>query len=1051
MLKNYKLKAFYLCLFALAFLGSGQLLAQSQVVKGTVSSSTDGEALPGVTVLLKGSTTGTVTDLDGNFSLNLKEDVSDPILVFSFIGYVSQEISVGSRSVLDVSLEEDVTALEEVVVVGYGVQQKKLVTGATGQVKGDKLTALSTTDALSAMQGQVAGVNISSTSGQPGEGLKINIRGVGTIHNTGPLYIVDGVQTGDISYLNNSDIASIDVLKDAASAAIYGSQAANGVVLITTKTGSAGKAQWTFDSYYGIQQPTRQISMLDAQEYATIMNEAAINSGNLPYFTQDSIAQMGAGTDWVDQMIYDNAVMQNYALGVSGGSEKSTYSMSAGYTGQEGIVGGPDVSDYERFSFRLNSEHKFWNDVVTVGQHLTFSYMKKNGISVGNQYNNSFRGAFGVSPFLPMYDDAGNYLNNTANAGVMYQGQEWQPWNPGENNPYASMMLNNQNDNRNQKALGDFYVQIEPVKGLKLRSRFAYDYYAEQRRSYRPVYDLSIYAFRTNDEATQNMSQGLALTLDNTLSYDMEFGDHSLTALVGTYMWVNKGLWMSTSNADLTVSDLEHAYINNATNTDLTRLNYQGAPNNDQKLQSYFGRLSYDFRDKYLLNATLRADGSSKFSEDNRWGYFPSVSAGWVLSKESFWDGIGNTVSFFKLRASWGQVGNQNIDDFQYLSPVVINKSNYYFGSAGYDASGNAVGAYVSRLSNNNIKWETSEQIDVGFDAYLIDGKMEINFDYYQKNTYDWLVDAPGFATEGADAPVINGGNVLNEGYELALSYNDRVGDDFNYWISAVGSYNQNEVTEVPTDDGIVHGLKNMLFDNSPEFYRRAESGYPIGYFWGQETLGVFQTEEEVLSHTSATESGTVVIQPDAKPGDLKFVDRNGDGIINDADKTMIGDPNPDFTFSLSLGFDYKGFDFSVLGYGVAGNQIVQSYRNHNAYANYTKATLGRWHGEGTSNSIPRVTQTNENLRIVSDYYIQDGDFFRINNLTLGYDFKNLIQTENIGKLRIYATVQNAFTFTKYDGMDPEIGYGVENGSSGIDLGFYPRARTYMLGLNMNF
>lgn len=1045
MLKNYKLKAICLCLFAVMFLGSSaSLMAQSQIVKGVVSSGSDGEPLPGVTVLLKGTSTGTVTDLDGNYSVNVG-GTTDPVLVYSFIGFVKKETVVGGRSVLDVSLDEDVTALDEVVVVGYGVQQKKLVTGATGQVKGDKLTNLSSTDALNAMQGQVAGVNIAATSGQPGESMKVTIRGVGTIGNSGPLYIVDGIQTGDISYLNNSDIASIDVLKDAASAAIYGSQAANGVVLITTKTGKAGKAQWTFDSYYGIQEPANQIRMLNSQEYATIMNEAAINSGKVPYFSSDSIANMGSGTDWIDEMIYDNAVTQNYALGVSGGNETSTYSMSGAYTGQEGIIGGPDVSSYERFSFRVNSDHKFFKDIVTVGQHLTFSYMKKNGISVGNQYNNSMRAAYNTSPFLPMYDDNGDYLNNSTSS--MYQGQAWDPWFPGESNPYASMMLNNQNDNNNQKMLGDFYVEIEPIEGLKLRSRFGYDYYASEDRSYSPEYELSIYAQRTYDAASQSMSKGLALTWDNTLSYDFEVGEHAITVMGGTYAWINNGTWMNVSNSGLTISDLDHAYIDNTTNTDLTRLSYGGAPNDEDKLQSYFGRLSYAYKDKYLLNATFRADGSSKFAKDNRWGYFPSVSAGWVLSEESFWTPVENMVSFMKLRASWGQVGNQNIDAFQFLAPVDIGQANYYFGSADFDAAGNSVGAYPSRLSNTNLKWEVSEQMDFGFDAYLLDTRLEVNLDWYKKTTKDWLLVKPVYATAGADAPFFNGGNVTNQGLELALTWSDQIGE-VNYFISANGAKNKNEVSEIPTDDGIVHGLTNMLYDNATEFYRRAESGYPIGYFWGYETDGVFQNEGDVTAHTN---SEGQIIQPNAKPGDLIYKDLNDDGKIDDADKDMVGDPNPDFTYSLSLGFDYKGFDFSVLAYGVAGNQIVQSYRNHaNGYSNYTKAILDRWHGEGTSNSTPRVTESNVNYQF-SDVFVQNGDFLRLNNITLGYDFAKLIDNPAIGKLRLYASVLNAYTFTAYDGMDPEVGYGLENGSSGVDLGYYPRPRTYLLGLNFNF
>ena len=1028
-------------------------LAQSQIIKGNVTAEGSSDGLPGVTILVKGSSNGTVTDIEGNYTLDIS-NLTDPILVFSFVGYIQQEVNVSSRSVVNVSLEEDVQALDEVVVVGYGVQQKKLLTGATGQVKGDDISKMSTTGSLEALQGQVAGVNITATSGQPGEGMRVLIRGAGTINNTGPMYLVDGIQTGDISYLNNSDIESIDVLKDAAAAAIYGSQAANGVVLITTKKGRVGsKPVVTFDSYYGKQAPTKKISMLNAQEYAVIMNEAAINSGKLPHFTNDEIAAMDEGTDWIDEMIYENAVTENYSLGISGGGQSSIYSLSLSYTNQEGIVGGTGISQYERYAFRVNTEHELVKDVVKLGQHLTFSYNKKNGVSVGNQYNNTLRGAFNTSPILPMYDDEGNFLNNRGDRGVMYNGAPWEPWAEGESNPYASMLYNNNSKNNGQKMLGDIYLEVTPIKNLTIKSRVAIDYYSGEGRSYGPTYELSIYSMRTINTVTQNMNNGLAWTFDNTISYDLNTGDHSLKFLVGSFAYHNQSTWLSGKNNNLLFNDLEHAYLNNATNTAYPQLNAEGAPNDELKLQSYFGRISYDFNEKYLFNATLRADGSSNFNKDNRWGIFPSVSAGWVVTNESFLESVVG-LDFLKIRASWGQVGNQNVGAYQYLAPIHIgsggnnnNDGNYYFGSEEYNSTANTVGGYPSRLANTEIQWEVSEQLNFGFDTYVFDSKLDIAFDWYNKQTKDWLVDAPGYATDGADAPIINGGSVKNTGIELGLTWNDNFGD-INYTINATAAKNKNEVTEVPTDDGIIHGLTNQLYDNAGEFYHRAETGFPIGYFWGYETAGLFQNEGEVTSHRSG--EGTI-IQPRALPGDVRYVDQNNDGVINDADKVNIGDPNPDLTYSFSLGFEYKGFDFYALAYGVAGNQIVQSYRNQvNAQANYSNAILGRWHGEGTSNTIPRVTETNVNYQF-SDLFVQDGDFLRINNITVGYDFSKMMDDGLFSKLRLYATVQNALTFTKYDGMDPEVGYGLENGSAGVDVGFYPRPRTYLLGLNVKF
>jgi TonB-linked SusC/RagA family outer membrane protein len=1033
-----------LLIFSMLLVFSGNAQTTERMISGVVTEADSGTPIPGASVVIKGTTTGTVTNFDGEFTLGVS---NEDVLLISFVGFASQEVSVVGKSNLQVALEEEVELFDEVVVVGYGVQKKKLVTGATIQVDGEELQKRSTTSALQALQGQTPGVQISSTSGQPGEGMNVTVRGLGTIGNSGPLYVVDGVQSGDISYLNNSDIESIDVLKDAASAAIYGSQAANGVVLITTKSGKKGSAQISFDSYYGVQNIARQVDMMNSKEYAVIMNETAINSGKAPYFNADEISAMGEGTDWIDEMIYDDAITQNYTLGINGGTDASVYSISLSYTGQEGTVGGPSVSNYDRYNFRVNTEHKLYDDYVKVGQHLTFGYVEKRGIGVGDQYNNTLRGAFNTSPFLPMYDDEGNFLNNTSGAGVMHNGEVWDPWAEGESNPYASMVLNNQSKKNNQKLFGDVYIEINPIKNLTFKTTLGVDFYTEESRSYKPTYELSIYAFRTHDEASQNLSKGLALTWNNVLSYDYQIDDHSFSALVGTEAYRNRGTWLNVSNADLIISDLDHAYIDNTTNTELTRLSYGGAPNDESMLLSYFGRLSYNYQEKYMLNATFRRDGSSRFDQSHRWGNFPSVSAGWVASNEGFLESAQGWMDFLKIRASWGQVGNQNISPWQYLAPIKTSNTNYYFGSADYDASGNTVGAYPSRLSNLNLQWETSEQTNIGIDSRFLDARLGLTVDWYNKTTKDWLLEAPILATAGADAPYINGGNVKNTGIELALNWNDQIGD-FHYFISGNIAKNKNEVTEVPTEDGIVHGKTNMLYDNALEFYHRAETGFPIGYFWGWETDGIFQNEAEITSNTN---SAGKVIQPSAKPGDVRYVDQDGDGVINEADKTMVGDPNPDYTFGFSLGFDYKNFDFSMSANGVAGNQIVQTYRNHSsAFANYTTEFLGRWHGEGTSNTIPRVTETNINY-LFSDLFVKDGDFLRISNITLGYDFAKLINNKYLSQVRLFTSAQNAFTFTEYNGMDPEVGYGVENGSSGVDVGYYPRPRTFLVGLNVKF
>ncbi|RYE19170.1 MAG: TonB-dependent receptor, partial [Sphingobacteriales bacterium] len=954
------------------------------------------------------------------------------VLQFTYVGFETKEVTVGTSVTIDVSLAGNFKNLEEVVVIGYGVQKKKLVTGANVQVRGDDLQKQSTTNALQALQGQAPGVQVTSATGQPGGGINVVIRGLGTIGNASPLYVVDGVITGDITYLNPSDIESIDVLKDAASAAIYGSQSANGVVLVTTKGGKNNqKSQISFDGFAGIQRLARKADLLNSKEYATIMNEAAINSGKAPYFTNAEVDAMGEGTNWLDEMLVDNARTQNYVLSLNGGSANSIYSTSVGYTSQEGIVGGKSLSNYERYNFRTNSEHKLYNNIIKLGQHLTFSYIKNNGIGVGNQYNNSLRAAFNTSPFVPMYDDKGNFFDNSNST-----------WYNGESNPYAVMYYSNQNRSNSQRLLGDIYMVVEPIKGLRFRTSLGLDYSVNEGRSFQPVYKLSIYAFNDFTRASQNMNKGRTIMWDNLLTYNFNVNAHNFEVMAGSSMFQNNGSGLYGTNRDLIFKDLEHAWLSNATNTDGANISLGGAPYNDDKRLSYFGRLQYNYKETYLLNATFRADGSSRFDSSNRWGYFPSVSAGWVASNEEFLTGTQNWLSFLKLRASWGRVGNQNIDFFQYLAPVTFANTNYIFGNVEGILT---PGAYASRLGNPGVKWETSQQTDVGFDAAFINNKLTVNFDYYIKDTKDWLIRAPILATAGADAPFINGGNVRNKGIELAVSYRGKAGQ-VNYTIGVNGAYNTNKVGEIPNADGIVHGPNNLLYDNSLEFYR-AQNGFPIGYFWGLKTAGVFQNEAEVQAHKSNGQ----LIQPNAQPGDIRYVDLNGDALINDADRTIIGNPNPDFTFGFNLAAEYKGFDFSIQASGVAGNELVQSWRNgSNSKANYSAAILNRWHGEGSSTTIPRVTEDNRNWAQFSDLYIHKGDYLRINTVTLGYDFGRIAKKDFLSKLRVYASVLNLYTFTKYNGMDPEVGYS-EQFASGVDLGYYPRPRTFMIGANLKF
>lgn len=1027
--------------------------SQSKTITGVVTAATDGEPLIGVSVQVKETSTGGITNMDGQYSVTAQ---TGQTLLFSYIGYKPQEVKVGDATVINIALQEDNEMLDEVVVIGYGVQKKKLVTGATVQVKGDNIAKLNTTNPLQAMQGQTPGVSIASTSGQPGADMKVTIRGLGTVGNAQPLYLIDGVG-GDISTLNPADIESIDVLKDAASAAIYGAQAANGVVLITTKQGKEGKALVAFDAYYGVQNVARKAKMLNASQYKVIMDEQALNSGSGAY-NWDAISSIydasgrAIDTDWLDAMFQDDATTESYTLGVTGGSATSTYALSLGYMNQEGIVGGKDVSNYERYNFRVNSEHKLYKDLLKVGEQVSFVYKKTNGVNVGNQYNNTLRGAFATSPLSPIYSDNGYN-------GSPYNDTSTSDWYNADGNPYGSMMTNTNNENKSATFSGNVYAELQPIKNLRIRSTFGLVYGSSEYRSFTPMYQFSIYSYNTTrTSVSQNMNHSLGMTWTNTASYDWNIKEHAFNALIGMEAYRYEGTYLAAGTGTLKegYDDWDHAWVDNGTATSRDDgMSANGKPHDQARSVSYFARIGWNWKETYMVNATLRADGSSRFARGNRYGYFPSISAGWTLSNEAFMESTQNWLDFLKIRASWGQVGNQNIDNYQYTAPIKSDHTSYIFGTQyGAQAQAGYWGAYPSRLANADIKWETSEQTNIGLDARFLGGRLGMNADFYLKKTKDWLVQAPILATAGTGGPFINGGDVKNTGFELAFDWNDRIGKDFNYRLGINGAYNKNEVGNIPTEDGIIHGSINMLYDNTPEFYR-AQNGHSIGYFWGYKTAGIFQNKEQIANWNADGKHG--ILQANPQPGDVIYVDQNGDGIIDDKDKVDLGNGMPDFTYGFNISFDYKGFDFSLSANGSVGNQIVQSYRNHaNKQANYTTAILDRWTGEGTSNRMPRVTETNINWQF-SDLYIQDGDFLRISNITIGYDFAKLIKCKAISQARLYAQVQNAFTFTKYDGMDPEIGYGTEakDGNpgwvSGVDLGYYPRPRTILFGVNLKF
>ena len=1012
-----------------------------KIITGTIVDA-QGITVIGANVIEKGTTNGTITNLDGQFSLTIKENAT---LVISYIGYSDQELLTAGKSIFNIILKEDSELLDEVVVVGYGVQKKKLVTGATIQVKGDDLEKMNSTSPLGAMQSQTPGVNIVKESGQPGSDFKISIRGVGTTGDSKPLYVVDGVTVSDINNLSPSDIQSIDVLKDAASAAIYGARAANGVVLVTTKQGKEGKAHISYDGYFGVQKLAKKLHPLMNKDYMDMTDEADRNNGGdgfewASFLTNydEIMANPNGGTDWLNALVNDDAYIQNHAFNVTGGTKQSVYSLGLSYMNQEGLIGEPVTPTYSRYNLRINTEHTIIKakdfDILKIGENLNFSRSLRNTMNTDGKWN-VIRSAMSMNPLLPIYDENGDYAYEESYEGII-----------GTCGPQAKLDYTQKNNKSiTNKLITNFYLTIQPIKGLIIRSSFGVSGTAGDYRNYIPQYDLGGKEFTIDDQVTQQNYSNYKYIFENSASYKFKVDKNNFDVLAGTsYERSGFGSKLKTSNYGSIFNDFEHAYIDNADVVVIGNTKINGTPYNQSKLNSYFGRVNYDYNEKYMATVVMRADASSNFAPKNRWGYFPSVSAGWLMTNEDFMQDTIDWLDFFKLRASWGQNGNQNINPFQYLSTISFD-AKY---ARGTDYLTYTQGSYPDILANPDVTWETSDQTDIGFDARLLNGRLGVTFDWYNKKTKDWLVQAPISGCIGTGAPYINGGDVRNRGYEIGLSWNDRI-EDFHYTANLNVSHNKNEVLRIANAEGIIHGETNLVYNTSPEMYR-AEIGFPIGYFWGYETAGVFQTQEEINNYVN---SNGEMIQPDAQPGDLIFKNMNDDDQINTEDKVMIGDPNPDVNLSLAFSCDYKGFDFGFNASGVMGNQIFRMYRDWSIGSsnNYVAEDIeGHWTETNPSTTVPFLVGTGKTVQNISDRYVEDGDYLRMNNITLGYDFSKLFKSLPLTKARIYATIQNAFTITGYKGLDPEVGSG-ENWAGGIDLGLYPSPRTYMIGISLNY
>ncbi len=1029
------MRNFYKLFFLMfALLNVSILFAQNQKVTGTIIDGETGQSIPGVTVLEAGTLNGTTTDIDGKYAITVASPSS--ILEFSFIGYEPQKNQINGQAVINITLKVEITNLSEIVVIGYGTQKKKVVTGAIASVNSEEISSTPVLRIEQAMQGRTAGVQVTNLSGQPGEAPTIRIRGAGTTGNADPLYIVDGLAVGGIDYLNPGDIESIDVLKDAASAAIYGARAANGVVLITTKGGKAGKLNVSYSGYYGIQNVANKIEMLDAEQYRMLMNEGARNAGLTEPFDLNEIPKHN--TNWQDELFQENVPIQNHELSVTGGNDKTTYASSLSYFSQLGIIGG-DKSQFDRITARLNTNSKV-NKFFRFGNNLAYSHIYRKGISSNTSFNGAYSSALNLDPLTPVYETDPDILAQAPystepvvrNSDGLYYGIS-NYVGAEVVNPLA-LLETQTGETRVDKIVGNIFGELELMEGLKLNSSLGIDLAYVLNDSYRPLFYLNGAQLNVDKTSvSKSIDRYFTWQWENTLSYTKKINDHNFSLLGGTT--ASKSVYENLSgfNAKVPILDPDNVYLNMATDTVWTA--YGGASHSS--LFSIFGRVTYDYKSKYAVTGILRRDGSSKFGENNRYGIFPSLGVSWVASDESFFPDLGPLESV-KLRASWGVNGNQEIGNYQFISTIDKTRG-YIFGS------GRMTGASPSYIENADIHWEESQQIDVALDLGAFNNRLIATFDYYVKKTEGLLERIPIPAHVGNDPPYANVGSVENRGIEMSVNWRHVI-SDLKYSVGVNASYNKNKMTEIGNEEGVLPGATWSIAGT----VTRAEEGMPIAYFWGYKTDGLFQNMNEVYSHIGST--GTL-LQENAQPGDVRFVDVNNDGILNADDRTMIGNPTPDWTLGFDASAEYKDFDFSMLWVGTLGNDIFNgSQRQDLRYTNRTTAILDRWTGEGTSNEEPRYTwlDINNNYR-VSDLYIEDGSFLRLKNIQLGYTLpENILKKIHAETWRFYISAENLWTITNYTGADPEIG-AMSSFDIGIDRGIYPQAVTFRLGTSISF
>ncbi|WP_298739964.1 TonB-dependent receptor [uncultured Chitinophaga sp.] len=1009
-----------ICMLLLCLLCTSRLPAQSgSVVTGTVTDSAS-TPLPGVSITEKGKTTGTVTGPDGRYRIS----VSNPnaTLVFTFIGYQPQEVPLNGRAAANVQLQQGSRQLGELVVVGYGTIRKSDLTGAVASVKAGDLVTAGMNNVSKALQGKIAGVQIESAGGDPGSGTRVLVRGVGTLNNNSPLYIVDGVQVTGINNLMPSDIASIEVLKDASAAAIYGSRAANGVVLVTTRSGAGGKTAISFNAYYGVQQLARKMDVLNASEWARVSNAAHDAAGVPRLDIARNPDSLGAGTDWQDE-VYRTAPIQSYELNVSGGGENGNYSISGGYFNQEGIV---KVTGYNRLNLRIKSETT--KGRFKIGETVIISREKTITMpgGWGGQGGNPVGSAVKMIPVFQVYDPGA-------------QGGYAGAYGPVVNvaNPMAQLNLESI-WNRYTNVITNAYAEVSLFKGLTYKFNLGYIYTGGQAFDYAQRYKVGeLFAHATNDLWERRDERNFVMG-ENTLNYSNTFGKHRLQVLAGYASQVSRFRTDSASVQDLPdgVKVLDAG----------AGVRSSGGYELQSGLLSILGRVVYSYDDRYLLTASFRRDGSSRFSPAHRYGNFPSIALGWNIGNEEFFKPLSKTISQLKLRTSYGILGNQEMADYQYIATIATNL-NYV---TGVDQS-KWYGAIQRALVDPNIKWENTSTFNVGVDAGFFDNKLTLTADYYIKHTTDILMNLPIPGSVGVTSdPVMNAGAIYNRGLEIAAAYNGRLGE-LSYGVNATFALDRNKV------DKLLGGLP--LYGGQPTHHGSSTTttreGGSVGAFYLIKTDGIFNSQEEIEAYRDKDGD---LIQPNASPGDIRFVDANGDGIISDEDKQYCGSAFPKFSYGLGFNARWKGFDLNMFFQGTVGNKIYNGLRmdldGMNLEFNYSKATLNAWTPERHTD-FPRavIDDPNYNTR-VSDRFLESGTYLRMRSLQLGYALPGaLLRRVGVDGLRAYVSFDNLFTITGYDGYNPDIGRGSSILDRGVDFGHveYPLTRTATIGVQLNF